>query len=155
MIRSMTETDIPVVLGFIHETFRKDQHYNVQQERQLMAYATPESMRRAMEYWHVVVYEDDLDHHVWGMAGIDGNHIVYLFVDPLAQGQGIGKLLSDYLEQHAMSNYNFGNKKVLTVFSTENAVSFYEKQGFVEKERRNHVANGQTIVRVKMEKALQ
>jgi len=154
MIRLMNESDIPVVLGFIHETFRQDQYYNPQQQNQLMAYATPESMKKAIAQWHLVVYEDEATHHVFGMAGIDGNHITYLFVDPLAQGMGLGQLLYDYLEKYAMAHHAFGNKKVLTVFSTEKAVSFYDKQGFVEKERVNHVANGQTIVRVKMEKPL-
>jgi len=155
MIRIMTEQDIPVVLGFIHETFRQDSHYNPQQQNQLLAHATPKSMKNAITQWHLVVYEDENTHHVFGMAGIDGNHIVYLFVDPLAQGMGVGQLLYDYLEKYALFHHAFGNRKMLTVFSTEQAVGFYKKQGFLVKEYVNHVSNGQTIVRVKMEKSLE
>jgi ribosomal protein S18 acetylase RimI-like enzyme len=159
MIRLMTEDDIPVVLSFIHKTIREDPHYNVHQQNLLISYATPLAMQTAINNAHTVVYVDDdiLDvdiHRVVGMASIASNFILYMFVDPLEQGKGIGQSLYDHLEKYARLHNKFVNKNKLLVFSTENAVNFYKKQGFEEKERINHVDNGQTIIRVRMEKYL-
>lgn len=157
MLRNMTAQDIPAVLSIIHETFRRDPHYNPQQQALLMSYATPVTMENAIRnYYAVVATNPDENDRVVGMGALDKTRIVYMYVDPLMQGKGIGHELYENLEAQAREQHmQRFPKSVISVYSTENAVSFYERQGFVEKERINHVANGQTIVRVRMEKIIQ
>jgi len=154
MIRLLIEKDIPIVLSFIHDTFRQDPHYDKHQQDVLTSYATPLSMMNAMNYYYAVVFETE-DEHVVGVGAVDKNLVVYLFVNPHFQGMGIGAKLLRHIEEYTMSHYNFGGKaKMMYVFSSELAFPFYSKYGYVELKRIDHLAGGVTIVRIHMRKLL-
>jgi GNAT superfamily N-acetyltransferase len=58
----------------------------------------------------------------------DGSHLVMLFVDPCAFGQGYGKaLLQEVLKQEQLAH---GTSGEWTVSSSPNAVDFYAAAGF-------------------------
>lgn len=77
-------------------------------------------------------------------------YIKGLFVEPASEGRGVGTRLMERLESWAICK---GAVK-LNVFSSINAVSFYEKFGFVRIESSKHQMNdGNTIMCCKMTKS--
>jgi GNAT superfamily N-acetyltransferase len=64
-----------------------------------------------------------------GAAAMSGDQKVeHLFVDPAHQGIGLGRRLWEHLRDHALRS---GNPGLFTVNSSLNAVTIYERFGFV------------------------
>ncbi len=84
--------------------------------------------------WFVVA-EQDQQIVASVMAGYDGHRgwINYLAVDPLLQGQGVGRRIMHYVEQQLLE---FGCPKINLQIrkSNEEAISFYRKIGYSEDE---------------------
>lgn len=62
----------------------------------------------------------------WGFANIPFGTIAAMFVDPVAQRRGIGRLMYEHFESLARSE----GIKTMTLSSSLNAVPFYEALGF-------------------------
>ena len=77
-------------------------------------------------------------------------HIQGLFVEPESGGKGVGKALMESLERRALSE----GAVQLTVYSTLNAVTFYEKCGFACKENTTHEISRRSLQCWKMIKYL-
>ena len=68
------------------------------------------------------VYDDGV---VKGFLKIYGQEIQKLFVEPVLQGQGIGKKLLDF------AVYNHGAEFLWALEKNKRAISFYQRSGFV------------------------
>jgi putative acetyltransferase len=86
-----------------------------------------------------------------GFASLKGaDHIDMLYVHPGAAGQGVASMLSDALERLAGGR----GAKALTVDASDNAVEFFEKRGYVAKQRNTVTVNGEWLANTTMQKAL-
>jgi putative acetyltransferase len=86
-----------------------------------------------------------------GFASLKGaDHIDMLYVHPAAVGQGVGSMLSEALEKLAGGR----GAKVLTVDASDNAVEFFEKRGYVAKQRNTVTVNGEWLANTTMQKTL-
>ena len=86
-----------------------------------------------------------------GFASLKGNdHIDMLYVHPGAVGQGVGALLCDALEKLAGAR----GASNLTADVSDNAQEFFQKRGYVGKQRNTVTINGEWLANTTMEKAL-
>jgi putative acetyltransferase len=86
-----------------------------------------------------------------GFAALKGtDHIDMLYVHPGAAGQGVASMLSDALERLAGGR----GAKALTVDASDNAVEFFEKRGYVAKQRNTVTVNGEWLANTTMQKTL-
>jgi putative acetyltransferase len=86
-----------------------------------------------------------------GFASLKGTgHIDMLYVHPGAAGQGVASMLSDALERLAGGR----GAKALTVDASDNAVEFFEKRGYVAKQRNTVTVNGEWLANTTMQKTL-
>jgi putative acetyltransferase len=86
-----------------------------------------------------------------GFASLKGaDHIDMLFVHPSAAGQGVAKMLCDALEKIAGSR----GTKSLTVDASDNAMEFFQKRGYVGKQRNTVTINGEWLANTTMQKTL-
>jgi putative acetyltransferase len=86
-----------------------------------------------------------------GFASLKGaDHIDMLYVHPGAAGQGVASMLSDALERLAGGR----GAKALTVDASDNAVEFFEKRGYVAKQRNTVTVNGEWLANTTMHKTL-
>src|SRR4030088_989247 len=86
-----------------------------------------------------------------GFASLKGTgHIDMLYVHPGAAGQGVASMLSDALEKLAGGR----GAKTLTVDASDNAVEFFEKRGYVAKQRNTVAVNGECLANHTMQKSL-
>jgi putative acetyltransferase len=86
-----------------------------------------------------------------GFASLKGaDHIDMLYVHPGAAGQGVASMLSDALERLAGGR----GAKALTVDASDNAVEFFEKRGYVAKQRNTVTVNGEWLANTTMQKTL-
>jgi putative acetyltransferase len=86
-----------------------------------------------------------------GFASLKGaDHIDMLYVHPGAAGQGVASMLSDALEKLAGGR----GAKALTVDASDNAVEFFEKRGYVAKQRNTVTVNGEWLANTTMQKTL-
>jgi putative acetyltransferase len=86
-----------------------------------------------------------------GFASLKGTgHIDMLYVHPGATGQGVASMLSDALEKLAGGR----GAKALTVDASDNAVEFFEKRGYVAKQRNTVTVNGEWLANTTMQKTL-
>lgn len=86
-----------------------------------------------------------------GFASLKGNdHIDMLYVHPGAVGQGVGALLCDALEKLAGAR----GASNLTADVSDSAQEFFQKRGYVGKQRNTVTINGEWLANTTMEKAL-
>src|SRR5258707_12624075 len=86
-----------------------------------------------------------------GFAALKGaDHIDMLYVHPGAVGQGVATLLVEALEKLAGGR----GAKSLTVDASDNAQEFFEKRGYVGKQRNTVTVNGEWLANTTMQKAL-
>ena len=86
-----------------------------------------------------------------GFASLKGtHHIDMLYVHPGAAGQGVASMLSDALERLAGGR----GAKALTVDASDNAVEFFEKRGYIAKQRNTVTVNGEWLANTTMQKTL-
>ena len=86
-----------------------------------------------------------------GFASLKGaDHIDMLYVHPSAVGQGVGSMLCEALEKLAGGR----GAKSLTVDASDNAQEFFEKRGYVGKQRNTVTVNGEWLANTTMQKAL-
>ena len=86
-----------------------------------------------------------------GFASLKGaDHIEMLYVHPSAVGQGVGAMLCDALEKLAGAR----GAKILTVDVSDNAQEFFQKRGYVGKQRNTVTINGEWFANTTMQKTL-
>jgi putative acetyltransferase len=86
-----------------------------------------------------------------GFAALKGaDHIDMLYVHPSAVGQGVASMLIEALEKLAGGR----GAKSLTVDASDNAQEFFEKRGYVGKQRNTVTVNGEWLANTTMQKAL-
>jgi putative acetyltransferase len=86
-----------------------------------------------------------------GFAALKGaDHIDMLFVHPSAVGQGVASMLVEALEKLAGGR----GAKSLTVDASDNAQEFFEKRGYVGKQRNTVTVNGEWLANTTMQKTL-
>ena len=86
-----------------------------------------------------------------GFASLKGaDHIDMLYVHPSAVGQGVASMLCEALEKLAGGR----GAKSLTVDASDNAQEFFEKRGYVGKQRNTVTVNGEWLANTTMQKAL-
>jgi putative acetyltransferase len=86
-----------------------------------------------------------------GFASLKGNdHIDMLYVHPSVMGQGIGAMLCDALEKLAGSR----GVRSLKVDSSDNALEFFKKRGYVAQQRNSVTVNGEWLANTTMQKTL-
>jgi putative acetyltransferase len=86
-----------------------------------------------------------------GFASLRGaDHIDMLYVHPSAVGQGVASMLIEALEKLAGGR----GAKSLTVDASDNAQEFFEKRGYVGKQRNTVTVNGEWLANTTMQKAL-
>jgi putative acetyltransferase len=86
-----------------------------------------------------------------GFASLKGaDHIEMLYVHPSVVRQGVGAMLCDALEKLAGAR----GAKALTVDVSDNAQDFFQKRGYVGKQRNTITINGEWLANTTMQKAL-
>src|SRR5436190_20442201 len=86
-----------------------------------------------------------------GFASLKGaDHIDMLYVHPSAVGQGVGTMLCDALEKLAGGR----GARSLTVDVSDNAQEFFQKRGYVGKQRNTVTVNGEWLANTTMQKTL-
>ncbi|HTE97528.1 MAG TPA: GNAT family N-acetyltransferase [Bradyrhizobium sp.] len=86
-----------------------------------------------------------------GFAALKGaDHIDMLYVHPSAVGQGVASMLCEALEKLAGGR----GAKSLTVDASDNAQEFFEKRGYVGKQRNTVTVNGEWLANTTMQKTL-
>jgi putative acetyltransferase len=86
-----------------------------------------------------------------GFASLKGaDHIDMLYVHPGAAGQGVGAMLCDALEKLAGAR----GAKSLTVEVSDNAQEFFQRRGYVGKQRNTVSRNGEWLANTTMQKTL-
>jgi ribosomal protein S18 acetylase RimI-like enzyme len=129
-VRDVMIRDVPSVVEFIRATIICDPNYDTEQKMRLLAYVNFERIELTLTLGHFVVYVDANDTPL-GFAGIVEKTILLLFVTPSAQRRGIGSSLLCHLEKHAMvSHIATADSAEFIVYSSENAIRFYEKHGY-------------------------
>jgi putative acetyltransferase len=87
-----------------------------------------------------------------GFASLKGkDHIDMLYVHPAAAGQGVASMLCDALEKLAGGR----GAKSLAVDASDNAQGFFEKRGYVGKQRNTVTVNGEWLANTTMQKTLE
>ncbi|MEP6837500.1 MAG: GNAT family N-acetyltransferase [Bradyrhizobium sp.] len=86
-----------------------------------------------------------------GFASLRGpDHIDMLYVHPSAAGQGVASMLVDALEKLAGAR----GAKSLTVDASDTAEHFFQKRGYVGKQRNTVTVNGEWLANTTMQKTL-
>ncbi len=89
-----------------------------------------------------------------GFASLKGaDHIDMLYVHPSAVGQGVASMLCEALEKLEKLAGGRGAKS-LTVDASDNAQEFFEKRGYVGKQRNTVTVNGEWLANTTMQKTL-
>jgi putative acetyltransferase len=86
-----------------------------------------------------------------GFASLRGpDHIEMLYVHPSVVGQGVGAMLCDALEKLAGAR----GAKTLTADVSDNAQEFFQKRGYIAKQRNTVTMNGEWLANTTMQKTL-
>ena len=86
-----------------------------------------------------------------GFASLRGpDHIEMLYVHPSVVGQGVGAMLCDALEKLAGAR----SARNLTADVSDNAQEFFQKRGYVAKQRNTITMNGEWLANTTMQKTL-
>jgi putative acetyltransferase len=86
-----------------------------------------------------------------GFASLKGpDHIDMLYVHPSVAGQGVASMLVHALEKLAGAR----GAKILTVDASDTAERFFQKRGYVGKQRNTVTINGEWLANTTMQKTL-
>ena len=86
-----------------------------------------------------------------GFASLRGpDHVDMLYVHPSVAGQGVASMLVDALEKLAGAR----GAKSLTVDASDTAEVFFQKRGYVGKQRNTVTVNGEWLANTTMQKTL-
>jgi putative acetyltransferase len=86
-----------------------------------------------------------------GFASLRNNdHIDMLYVHPSVAGQGVGAMLCDALEKLAGAR----GTKLLSVDTSDNALEFFRKRGYVAKQRNSVTIRDEWLANTTMQKTL-
>ena len=136
-----TIQDIDKIISFIRITYDDAvaPNYTKQGNEEFYKYLDSKAMQERLKKNHWILKASDQT-DLSGVIEIrDNNHLSMLFVKTDKQRQGIGrKLLSAAIEVIKGKN---SNQKTLTVHSSPNSVTAYEKMGF-ESSGKEQVVNG-------------
>jgi GNAT superfamily N-acetyltransferase len=111
-----------VVIGALRETNARD--YTLAVIEQVEQSFSPQAILCLLT--QRLVYVATIDDHVVATASLDQDVVRSVFVDPLHQGQGIGKQLMAMIQSAAVSR----GVKLLRVPSSITAEGFYASLGF-------------------------
>jgi GNAT superfamily N-acetyltransferase len=87
-----------------------------------------------------------------GYAGVTANHLENLYVDPAAQGRGVGSALLGAVE--ARVGERFARMTLRCLHANPDARRLYERQGYTVREDQTIVYHGHSIEAWLMEKPL-
>lgn len=137
-ITKLTEEDYEAVAELIRETIetswagvRPDKLNRLMAEKY-----TAESLAKRQETTMLWVARDESTKRILGIIGLKGNELRTFFVDPKAQGRGVGRQLFETLRAQAIAN----GAATLVLEASEVGVPVYERFGFqqiqtIEKQR--------------------
>lgn len=150
IISHATIQDIDHIISFIRTVYdvAVAPHYSQQGNKEFYRYLDTKSMLERMGGNHWILKAIDQTDLLGIIEIRDNSHLAMLFVKTNKQQQGIGrKLLSSAIEIIKESN---PKQKTLTVHSSPNSVSAYEKMGF-ESLGNEQVVNGLRFTTMQME----
>ncbi len=93
-----------------------------------------------------VMFVAEVNGVVSGTVGLEGDEVCALYVAPDAHGQGIGERLMRHAEEVALER----NIHVLHLSASLTAVGFYEKMGYVAREREESEYFGPAYIMTKL-----
>jgi len=130
-LRQATAADVPAMVDLHGRAVREvcAREYAPEQIEEWLANPREENIGRHVATGLVYVCVDD-GGAVVGFAERRGESIATLYVDPRHHGHGVGSMLLQRLEEDARAE----GLTELTTHSTTNAVTFYERHGFVHLE---------------------
>jgi GNAT superfamily N-acetyltransferase len=132
-------TDSQTISFFIRQVFDQSValHYTDQGNQEFYKYIVPDAIadRLRDNHWILMAY---LKNDLIGIIVIrDNNHLSMLFVDTLHQRQGIGHFLfkAAIKKCHQLNT----QLKTMTVHSSPNSITAYERLGFVIKDKEKEI----------------
>ena len=151
-LRPFLAADIPVVAAIFVaaiEELTGDDYSEAQQEAWASAADDEEQFGKKLAGELTLIAT--LQNSPVGFASLKGaDHIEMLYVHPSAVGQGVGAMLCDALEKLAGAR----GAKILTVDASDNALDFFQKRGYVAKQRNTVTVNGEWLANTTMQKTL-
>ena len=151
-LRPMLPADVPVLADIYRASIEEltGEDYNPMQQDAWAAAADDEEAFAARLAQRLTLLAT-LDGQAVGFAALKGpDHIDLLYVHPIAAGQGVATTLCDALEKLAAGR----NATRLTVDASDTALSFFEKRGYVAKQRNTVSCGGEWLANTTMEKQL-
>ena len=139
-VRSASERDLPAVSGLLNRTWHDtyDKLYGSAKVGELTSsWHSVDALKSQLGAPHSEFLVADDGAEIVGMAFarmVDGTtaHLFQLYVDPVAQGTGLGRALLDEL----VGCFPDARRLVLEVAAgNENAIGFYSHNGFAESGR--------------------
>jgi ribosomal protein S18 acetylase RimI-like enzyme len=110
--------------------------------------ADPATPLEAVEWTIVATDADD----VLGYAAVTANHLENLYVDPAAQGRGVGRVL--LLGMEARLRDRFATTTLRCLHANPEARRLYERQGYRVREDQTVILHGRALAAWLMEKPL-
>ena len=110
--------------------------------------ADPATPLELVEWTIVAAGADD----VLGYAAVTASHLENLFIDPAAQGRGVGAALLASVEARLRDRFTRATLRCL--HANPDARRFYERQGYAVREDQTVVLHGHTLRAWLMEKPL-
>ncbi len=125
-IETAQQTDLDNIQALVADTSEHDVLPLLSEEgRQVYQEHVVGSLASTLDPKTYVSIKAELDGQLVGYASLrDGNYLTHLFVSKSSQGSGLGKALLDALLSGT-------ENEQVTLRSSINAVSFYQKHGFV------------------------
>ena len=145
-IRDATPDDLPGELHQPRQAAIEASALGLEQRTVWAERLTEEGLGRLLELAGLRVADDG---GPLGFAGRIADHVEMLYVDPRAQGKGVGKALLRDLERSAHA----GGIHTLRLVTADNAVGFYEARGWRVERAADEDIDGVTFRRTYMVKA--
>jgi N-acetylglutamate synthase-like GNAT family acetyltransferase len=127
MLRQFQSADAYACCDLVHACLEADISISPALGKMMRAQETPQSMEERARLFYVAVYE--LEKRIVGIAGLDMNEIRLLCVSPQHQRRGIGRSLLAHIKAR-IPEALFSD---IFVYSSLQAIGFYESCGFLEK----------------------
>ncbi len=151
-IRTFCETDLMPLKSLIHRTIAVcyPGHYGVEAVRFFMNYHDEQAIRRDARTGCTVVL--DRAGRAIGTGTLIDDEIKRVFVDPMAQRQGVGRRIMRYLEETARSS----GVTTVRLDASLPSVAFYDKLGYAIVEKTFlPLDSGERLEFYKMRRSLQ
>jgi len=149
-IREATIADTPAIAR-VHRSSARGlgrTHYTPEEIETWAGSITPERYLPSIEENYVVVAVEQGEIVGWGQLNAEKSEIVAVYVTPARAGAGIGRALLTHLEEVAS---NLGCR-TLSLWSSLNAVRFYQRYGYQVTERSVDKLSDDEIPAVRMVK---